>query len=317
MFTILTQAFRRTAQNWKIVLLIFLVNFILGLVIAFPAFNILKSESHNSLAFNNLITDFDFTVFSDFLRISGKPLKPLLPISLILTLIYIVLNVFFSGGILSQFTIRDTFRIKDFLQNSAHYFGKFSLLFLIQVIFIVIVLIISIIAFGVFGIIADGNTEPKFVAWMMIPLTILVVLFTYSLNIGDYAKALMLRDSLLNSWNAFWKASFYIIKNPKTMLIYWAILLAAAILILFYLWLESKIGMTSGFKIWLMFLIQQLFIFCRIFVRTWNLSNAFDYLSLRPVPITVKPVIVVETVEEETTNQIIDKEEEGENKLSE
>ena len=68
MFTILRQAFRRTAQNWKIVLLIFLVNLGLGLFIAFPAFNILQTESQNSLAFDNLVADFDFTVISDFLR---------------------------------------------------------------------------------------------------------------------------------------------------------------------------------------------------------------------------------------------------------
>ena len=74
MFTILRQAFRRTAQNWQIVLVIFLVNFTLGLIVAFPSFSIIKAESEQSLAFEKLIKDFDFTVFYDFMHKNGKSL---------------------------------------------------------------------------------------------------------------------------------------------------------------------------------------------------------------------------------------------------
>jgi hypothetical protein len=317
MLTILTQAFRRTTQNWKIVLLIFLVNFCLGLCLALPVFNILQAESHGSLAFNNLVADFDFTVFNDFLNKSSQSLKPIFPISLVLSIAYVVLNVFFSGGILSQFTIRDTFRITDFLKNSAHYFGKFFLLFLLQVLALIIFSIISILILLVFGKLASGNTEPKFVLTMIPAFIFVGIYLSYILNVGDYAKVLLHRDSLINPWQAFWKASHYVIQNFKTMYIYWAVLLAAAILMLFYLWLESVIGMVSGLTIGLMFLIQQVFIFCRVFVRTWNLSNAYDYVSLRPIPITIHPIIVEPIFEEESESTSIQEEDNTENKLSE
>lgn len=313
MFTILRQAFRRTAQNWKIVLLIFFINLCLGLCLAFPAFNILQTESNHSLAFNNLISDFDFTVFTDFLNKNSKSLKPLLPITFITTAFYICLNIFFSGGILSQFTIRDTFRLSDFFKNSAHYFLNFLLIFLIQLVLNIIALITSIVLFGVFGTIADGKTEPTFVAWMIPPFIFMVFCVTFLLNVGDYAKVLLHRDELLNPWKAFWKAFVYIFKNLKTMSIYWAVLLVAGILMLFYLWLESISGMTSGITIWLFFLVQQAFIFCRVFIRIWNLSNAYDYVSLRPIPITHRPVIIETVVEEEVKNE----EGQEENKLSE
>jgi hypothetical protein len=101
------------------------------------------------------------------------------------------------------------------------------------------------------------------------------------------------------------------------MYIYWVVLLAAAILMLFYLWLESVIEMVSGLTIGLMFLIQQVFIFCRVFVRTWNLSNAYDYVSLRPIPITIHPIIVEPIFEEESESTSIQEEDNTENKLSE
>ena len=301
MLTILTQAFRRTRQNWKIVLLLFLVNFCLGLVLAFPTFNILQTEANNSLAFNNLVADFDFTVFSDFLRKSGKSLMPLLPISLVLTVVYTFLKIFFSGGILSQFTIRDTFRVTDFLKNSTHYFGRFFLLFLVQLLFLLLTLSVCIVFFGVFGAIGFGGTETKFFAWMIPPIVFTLYYFTYLLNVGEYAKVLLHRDTLLNPWKAFWKASGYVNKNFKTMQIYWSVIFVSVVLVLLYLWIESNIGMTSGFTIWLMFLIQQTFVFGRVFIKIWNLSNAFDYISLKPIPLTIKPQII-EPIEQESNN---------------
>ncbi len=303
MFTILRQAFRRTAQNWKIVLVLFLVNFCLGLFIAFPAFNILQTESQNSLAFDNLVADFDFTAFSDFLRKSSKSLVPLVSIGLILAAIHAIFNIFFSGGILSQFTKRDTFRLPDFLKNSAHYFWKFLLLFLIQLLFLLLAFVVCVVVFGVFGAIGYDNTEPKFFAWMIPPIIFTLFYFTYLLNVGEYAKVLLHRDALLNPWNAFWKASSYVFSNFKTMQVYWSVLFVSFVLLLLYLLLESSIGMTSAFTIWLMFLIQQIFIFSRVFIRIWNLSNAYDYVSLRPIPLTEKPIIIEPKVEEETENE--------------
>lgn len=317
MLTILRQAFRRTAQNWQIVLVIFLVNFTLGLIIAFPSFSIIKAESEQSLAFEKLIKDFDFTVFYDFMHKNGKSLISLIPVSFLLAGLYTLLNILFSGGILSQFTIRDTFKLSEFLKNSGHYFLRFFLLFLLQVIFLIIALIAIFVVFGIFGVIADGKTEPTFVAWMIFPSAFAFFIITFLLNVGDYARVLLHRDDLLNPWKAFWKATEYVFRNFKTMQVYWAIVVVGFLVVLIYLFLESAIGMTSGFKIWLMFIIQQFFIFCRVFIRTWNLSNAFDFVSLRPIPLTPKPIFIEpEIVEVASQEAQTDEEQDSETKLS-
>lgn len=318
MFTILRQAFRRTAQNWQIVLVIFLVNFTLGLIIAFPSFSIIKAESEQSLAFEKLIKDFDFTVFYDFMHKNGKSLISMIPISLVLSGFYIALNIFFSGGILSQFTLRDTFKLTEFLKNSGHYFLRFFLLFLLQVVLLVLAILLVFIIYGIFGVIADGKTEPTFVAWMIFPSAFAFFIITFLLNVGDYARVLLHRDELLNPWKAFEKAADYVFRNFKTMQIYWAVVVFSFAVILVYLLLESNIGMTSGLKIWMMFIIQQFFIFCRVFIRTWNLSNAFDFVSLRPIPLTPKPIILEpEIIEEASQETQTDEEQDSETKLSE
>jgi len=318
MFTILRQAFRRTAQNWQIVLVIFLVNFTLGLIIAFPSLSIIKAESEQSLAFDKLITDFDFTVFNDFMHKNGNSLVSIMPVSLLLAGLYTLLNIFFSGGILSQFTIRDTFKLSEFLKNSWHYFIRFFMLFLIQLISLILGFIAILTVFGIFGVLVDGKTEPTFVAWMIFPSAFAFYYITYLLNVSDYARVLLHRDALLNPWKAFEKAADYVFRNFKTMQVYWAIVVVGLSIILIYLMLESTIGMTSGFKIWLMFVIQQFFIFCRIFIRTWNLSNAFDFVSLRPIPLTPKPIIIEAIIKEEVSQETQTNEEhDSETKLSE
>lgn len=309
MFTILSQAFNRTARNWKMVLTVFIVNLALGLMLAAPLYNVLQSEAQGSLEFNKLIGGFDLTVIIDFLSTSGKKLPPFWLLGFVLSLLYLVLNIFFAGGILSQFALRGTFRISDFLKNSAQYFGKFLLVFLIELVALLGICIISFIFLGVVLLVSDGSTEPVQMAWLTPFFLISGFLFTIVLNIGNYAKVILFKNLSLNAWLGFWKATNYIFQNFKTMRIYWAIIAVAIILVLVYLFLESAIGMNSPFKIFVMFIVQQAFIFGRVFIKMWMLSGAFDYITLKPVPLAPAPIFVI-TDSNETSDNI-------ESKLSE
>lgn len=309
MFTILSQAFNRTARNWKMVLTVFIVNISLGLTLAAPLYNVLQSEAEGSLEFSKLVAGFDLTVIIDFLNKHGKALPRFWLLGFVLSLIYLVLNLFFAGGILSQFALRGTFRINEFLKNSTKYFSKFLLVFLIEFVALLGVCIVSFIFIGVSLIASDGSTEPVQMAWLTPSLLLSGFLFTVVLNIGNYAKVVLFKNFSLNAWLGFWKATNYIFHNFKTMRIYWAIMVVAVILVLVYLFLESAIGMNSAFKIFVMFIVQQFFVFGRVFMKMWMLSGAFEYLTLKPVPIAPSPKMIV-SAPNETSDNI-------ENKLSE
>lgn len=309
MFTILSQAFNRTARNWKMVLTVFIVNISLGLLLAAPLYNVLQSEAEGSLEFNKLVNGFDLTVIIDFLSKHGKTLPRFWLLGFVLSLIYLMLNIFFAGGILSQFASRGTFRINEFLKNSTRYFGKFLLVFLIELIALLAVCIVSFIFLGVSLIASENSTEPVQMAWLTPSLLLSGFLFTVVLNIGNYAKVILFKNFSLNVWLGFWKATNYIFHNFKTMRIYWAILVVAVILVLVYLFLESAIGMNTAFRIFIMFIVQQAFVFGRVFMKIWMFSGTFEYLTLKPVPIAQSPVITVSEPNEATGDT--------ENKLSE
>lgn len=289
MFTILSQAFKRTARNWKMVLTVFILNLSLGLILATPLYNMLQSETQNSLEFEKLLTGFDFTVISDFLSQGRKSLRPFWLLSLALSVIYLILNIFFAGGILAQFTKRGSFTLDNFFKNSAQHFGRFLLVFLIELVALLGVAVISFACISISLVASDGSTEPVQLALLIPSLLLSGILLTVVLNIGHYAKAILFKNLSVNAWVSFWKAAGYILHNFKTMRIYWAILIVAVALVLLYLFVESAIGMTSSFKIGIMFILQQVFIFCRVFVKIWMLSGAFEYLSLKPIQITIIP----------------------------
>ncbi|WP_337041792.1 hypothetical protein [Emticicia sp. 17c] len=294
MFTILSQAFNRTAQNWKMVLTVFFINIAIGLILAVPVYNTLQSEAQGSLEFNKLITEFNLTVIIDFLGKSKKALKPFWALGFSLSFIYLILNVFFAGGILNQFATRGTFTLTNFFRQSAQCFGRFLLVFLIEAVALLGVLVVSVICIGVSIIAGDGSTEPIQMAWLAPSFLVSAFLLTIALNIGNYAKVILFKNLSLSVWVGFWKATNYIFQNFKTMRIYWAILAVALLLVLVYLFLESAIGMTSAVKIFIMFVIQQLFVFGRVFLKMWTLSGAFEYLSLKPIPLAIatpKPVV--------------------------
>lgn len=286
MFTILSQAFKRTSRNWKMVLTVFILNLSLGLILATPLYNMLQTESQNSLEFEKLLTGFDFTVISDFLSQGRKSLRPFWLLSLALSAIYLILNIFFAGGILAQFTKRGSFTLDNFFKNSAQHFGRFLLVFLFELVALLGVAIISFVCMGISLLASEGSTEPVQLAWLTPALLFSGFLLTIVLNIGHYAKVILFKNISVSAWAGFWKAAGYLLHNFKTMRIYWAILIMAVALVLLYLFIESAIGMTSAFKIGIMFILQQVFIFCRVFVKIWMLSGAFEYLSLKPIHIT-------------------------------
>ncbi|PLK46082.1 hypothetical protein [Emticicia sp. TH156] len=289
MFTILSQAFNRTAMNWKMVLTVFILNLSLGLILATPLYNLLQSESHNSLEFEKLLNGFDFTVISDFMSQSRKTLRPFWLLSFALSVIYMILNIFFAGGILCQFAKRGSFSLAEFFKNSARYFGRFLLVFVFEILVLLVVAIVSFACMGVSLVASDGSTEPVQMAWLTPSLFISAFLLTVVLNMGQYAKIILFKNQSLSAWAGFLKAAGYVFNNFKTMRIYWAILIVAAALVLAYYFLESAIGLTSAFKIAIMFIVQQVFIFCRVFVKIWTLSGAFEYLSLKPALVTALP----------------------------
>jgi hypothetical protein len=283
MLTILQIAFRLTAHHWKMTLFIFIINLVFALVIAQPFYTTLGEQTANSMEMDKLVTGFDFTTFSDFLRVSGKKLAFLFPLIIILGIIYFILNLFFSGGIIDKFgKPNEAFNISQFINASKRYFLRFLGLFLFQILLSVLVLLIGGVLFLIAGNIAEGGTERTYFYAFLIPFLIFLGLITIVWLIGDYAKIIVYREGC-SIWKAFKAAIGYVFKNPKTIWLYWLLIAVFLVIGLIYLLMDATIGMTSIFTIGLMFVLQQTFVFIRVFIRNWQIGTTSEFYSLRPI----------------------------------
>ena len=111
----------------RIASLIYLLNFILGLLLIIPFYNLFVSVSGASLLPENLIRDFDATAFGDFLRDGGKAFAFYLRGIVPWLILFLVLGVFYQGGVISWISnSRGRFSSKSFFNQSVKYFWPFA-----------------------------------------------------------------------------------------------------------------------------------------------------------------------------------------------
>jgi hypothetical protein len=301
MLIILQIAYRQTLRHWQMALFIFIINLIFALIIAQPFYSTLSEQTGNSMAMDKLVKDFDFMVFSDFLRFSGQKLMFLFPIILVLGIIYFLLNLFFAGGIIDKYgNPNEIFSVGKFMNASKRYFLRFLGVFLLQILLSIVALAFSGILFVLAGNIAKGGSERTYFYAFLVPFSVFIILFSIVWLISDYAKIMIYKENC-GVWKAFVASIKYVFQNLKTIGLSWILIGILLILSLIYLFVDAKIGMTSALTIGLMFVLQQVFVFVRIFLRNWQVGVASEFYSLKPIP-NLRRIETLDIQESETTD---------------
>ena len=123
-----------------------------------------------------------------------------------------------------------------------------------------------------------------------------LVLFTISTLLvicaGDYAKILMFRQDLTRVFPAYWQSIRLVFVNFPTIFGYYLILMSiGATFFAIYFLIDSWIVTSGWLTIILLFIIQQFFIFSRLFLKVWTLATAMQVF----VEHEEKPVIYQST----------------------
>lgn len=252
---------------------------VLGLLVALPFFSTLNAEDGNSLVFLQLLPNFDYTVYSDFMAQSQKAISPLLRVGRWMGLVYALISAFFAGGILYRFAQPGaTFRMVDFWRAASTYFRRYLGLLGITILFVLSagfswLVIGSLVIIGF----EDSLTERGlfwigFGFFVLFALTLMLVLC-----IGDYAKVLMFREDETNAFRAFGRASGLVRRNLRATYGPYLLLMAiGAGLFGIYFLLDDLIGMSNWPTIIIMLIVQQAFILSRVVLKVWNLGIIYD-----------------------------------------
>ncbi len=274
-FLEMTNSLLTTLRSRPMLAVLYGLTLALGLLVALPMFSTLTAEDANSLAPLQLLPGFDYTIYSDFMAQSSKAISPLLRVGRWTGLAYVLLSVFFAGGILYRFAQPGpTFRMVDFWRASSTYFGRYLRLLGVSVLFVFSAAFIWLVIGSLVIISVEDTFTERGLFWFGFGFFCLFGLAaTLVLCIGDYAKVLMFREDETNAFRAFGRAAGLVRRNPRATYGRYLLLIAiGAGLFGIYFLLDNLIGMSNWPTIIIMFVVQQAFIISRVGLKVWNLG---------------------------------------------
>jgi len=197
-------------------------------------------------------------------------------IMLVILLSFFV-NVFFSGGLFSRLNdYQKPFSIKEFFASSANHFWPFLGVSLIMMIIIAFTAVILMIPFGfMFNSAPESEYQVVKVAFLL--GIIFVVMMIQFLMIADLARVWLVKNNSKKMFSAIgYGFSKAFGKFGRTYPLAFLFALVAGIIVWAILMVGINYNPGSGFGLFLVFVINQVFLFLRFFVRAWRYGGVTD-----------------------------------------
>ena len=126
MNTVIIKDLAVALSKWKIIIVIYFIQFLIALFFGVQIYDLIKSELGSSLELNKLASQFDYTVFSDFLHSASKSLGTLFNQLTYLILIWLAVSIFLSTGQIYCLLQKGKFSIIEFWNVAACHFFSYS-----------------------------------------------------------------------------------------------------------------------------------------------------------------------------------------------
>ncbi len=264
-----TYSFKVGLRQWRIAAIVYLIQLCLALTLGMQVYEVIKASIGNSLEVNKLLYHYDHTVWTDFLKVHGASITPLIGQMRWLLLIWLLFSVFLDAGMLVCAADPARASSKLFWQGGGEYFFSFLK---ISLFFLLLAAIWSVVIFLPLALLLQPSLEyfssEKYTVWMLLLalalwLAGLAVLFLWSVRsrFQRLTTQASIWKSIRTGWSTFWR-------NP----LYYSGLLSGFVLLQLlalglYLALEYHGGMISPILILVFFIVQQAATFFRIQIR--------------------------------------------------
>jgi hypothetical protein len=275
-----TTGFKSAFNTKKLVTTIYVITFLMALMLAIPFRNTIQKEAGNSMAFSTLLKGFDYTVYQDFMNHSGDAIRPYIATAFWLAIFYLLFTIFFEGGILTVLKRKeDKFTLRFFWEASAKYFSRFFRLALYMLITqaIIAVIIFIILAQILSSVYNSAPNEISIFYTFVAGVVTYLLIFIFLLIVSDYAKVMLVENEEYRPFRTILRSFGFSFKHfLSTYFLYLLLLVVPILLYIIYFKLESAIGMTSGFNILVIFIMQQLLIWSRVLTKIWILGSELN-----------------------------------------
>lgn len=266
-----TDSILTALRQWRWALLVWCVQLVLALPPGLQFFDVLKASIGDSLSVEGLRHDYDHTVLSDFLKIHGGSVSPLLGQLLFLWGVWWICSVFLKGGLLGAVVSGNSRNAKQFWSDAAtHFFPflKWGLLFaLLFLLWTVALWWPFLLSFE--SLLLRLNTEQTLLVFFAGVLFLYaagcIILYAWHLAVlllivthkGPSPSPSLLKRALRLFWN---RQSVFI----RNVLLYLALLF---LLFLLHRLVEIKFPSDTPLCLGMLFLLQQMFLWSHLIIR--------------------------------------------------
>lgn len=271
------QSIQKTLFVFPLILLVYLVNLGLGLLLALPYFKVFRGGIGNSMEPSKLLAGYDHTVYRDLMEQIEGSIAVVDGQTPWMILIFVLLSIFFNGGIIGAMAASQDISRKSFWINCRHYFGRFFRLSIISIIAYGILAVIIALPLAAYfkGISSSFTSEQAFVIPAIIGAGIFLFLFSFLSMSNDYAKVKIVAENSRSALRMFFSGLKFSFRHFFSAYIFYVLLAMILLVGGFTYWkLSGVVGTSSMFTIILLFIIQQILVFIRTSIRIWHLAYA-------------------------------------------
>ncbi|MBK6997226.1 MAG: hypothetical protein IPH31_20765 [Lewinellaceae bacterium] len=255
-------------RQWRIAAIIYFIQLCLAMTLGMQAHSVLESSIGNSLEINKLLAQYDHTVLTDFLKVHGASITPLIGQLRWLLLVWLIFSVFINAGMLYCAGTEQT-KARAFLQGGAEYFFAFLK---ISFIFLILILVWTMAIWLPMLLFMEPSLQyfssEKYTVWLALSLMVIYLVGLALLFIWSVISRFVKIKTDASTASCIKKGWAIFRKNKAGFLILMFGFAAVQIALLGFYWLlEALTGMTSPGLILVLFVVQQAFVFFRIQLR--------------------------------------------------
>ena len=279
----LKYGFRLASLNLKLWSLLYLINLLFAGLVVVPLLYYLGGKLAMTKATDRLIGGFDFTLFNDFLNQYPEFLRLLSTQTMVVGILFILLYVFLTGGILTRLKNMETdlHRLGNFWTGCGKYFWR---LLRLSFYFMLIHLSVAGLFFAIFSWSVAGGLD-YFTSEAAIFFRAKICFFLYGFfalfffMVHDYAKVLVITNNRRLVFRDFWGAFRFVIENIGTTFGVYLLLFGLFVLVSFLYGLLDGFIHQMGIPSLVLFLTGQVFVLAQIGFKLVNLGSVVKVMK--------------------------------------
>ncbi len=281
-FKIFEEGFKTTNNRLKIVVYLWLINFIFSVVIVTPVYFLIKKDLSGSLMSDQILKGSELLWLGDIAYKYQNIFPALVGWFLIPGIFFMLLYVFLYGGIIGRIAAQDEkISLTSFLSDSSKYFFPFLRVFLIS-------LVAYIVVFGgIHSVISallniwkrSASTEWPLMLASILEFVILVLLFSIVRMFFDYVRVRLVVEKSKKAMRAtLLNMSFIGKKFFKAWLLYLLVGLITAVFGFIYLVVYQLLP-SIGVLLIVGFIWQQAYVLSRMWTKILFYSTEYHFFN--------------------------------------